>query len=331
MATYRQRGQGRWEARIRRKGYPTQSKTFKTKLDAEAWAREIESEMDRSVFLSRKEAEQTSLEEAMDRFIAEYASKYAHPRKIISRVNALKRRPMTKRMLSSIQGKDMADYVRTREEEGMSSQTILHEINLLSKIFEVCRRDWGMESLRNPTKRINKPKQGKSRTRRFMHDEEERLLDASAPELRPIILLALETAMRRGEIATMQWEDVSIRRRSILLPTTKNGEARTVPLSPAAIEILSGLPRNIHGPVFDMHPDTITKLFRQAIKKANIENLRFHDLRHEATSRLFENTDLDVMEIRAITGHKNLQMLARYSHLRTNRLADRLAGAKRGG
>ncbi|WP_461210412.1 tyrosine-type recombinase/integrase [Desulfocurvus sp. DL9XJH121] len=330
MATYNQRGQGHWQARIRRKGYPTQVKTFTTKLDAEAWAREVENEMDRSVFLSRKEAEQTSLEEAMDRFVAEYAPKYAQPRKVISRINALKKRPLAKRMLSSIQGKDIASHVRIREQRGCSPQTVLHEVNLLSRIFEVCRRDWGMESLRNPTKRINKPKQGKSRTRRLMWDEEEKLIEASVSELRPLILLALETAMRRGEIASIQWEDVSLQRKSIYLPRTKNGEPRTVPLSPAAIEIIAGLPRNIHGPVFDMHPDTVTKLFRRAIKKAGIEDLRFHDLRHEATSRLFENTDLDVMEIRAITGHKSLQMLARYNHLRTGHLADRLAGARRG-
>ena len=93
---------------------------------------------------------------------------------------------------------------------------------------------------------------------------------------------------------------------------------------------LSALSLNQGVRVFGMSADAITQAMEQARKLADIEDLHFHDLRHEATSRLFEDTDLDIMEIRAITGHRSLQMLARYSHLRTHRLAERLAGAKRG-
>nr|WP_272913113.1 site-specific integrase [Solidesulfovibrio fructosivorans] len=113
--------------------------------------------------------------------------------------------------------------------------------------------------------------------------------------------------------------------------TTKNSEARKVPLAEGALTVLRELPRSLdQGPVFGLLPDQITASMKYACKKAKLENLRFHDLRHEATSRLFELTDLGVMEIKAITGHKTLQMLARYTHLRTARLADRLAGMKRG-
>lgn len=147
--------------------------------------------------------------------------------------------------------------------------------------------------------------------------------------LKPIILFALETAMRRGEIALMRWKDVDLKLRYVHLPKTKNGEARSVPLSPAALDILKGIPRQIDGDVFTLHPDTISKGFRTAADEAGLNDLRFHDLRHEATSRLFENTDLDFMEVKGITGHKSLQMLSRYSHLRAHKLADRLAGEKR--
>jgi len=137
--------------------------------------------------------------------------------------------------------------------------------------------------------------------------------------------------MRREEIATLTWEHVDLKRRTAHLPKTKNGQARSVPLSPAAIEILKALPRKIAGTVFGMSSDLITKKMGKATKKAGLEDLRFHDMRHEATSRFFENTDLDVMEIKMITGHKSMQMLARYSHLRAHKLADRLAGKMRGG
>ncbi|MGE4298941.1 MAG: site-specific integrase [Desulfovibrionaceae bacterium] len=136
--------------------------------------------------------------------------------------------------------------------------------------------------------------------------------------------------MRRTEIATLTWFHVDLERRFVHLPETKNGEARSVPLSPAALDILKRIPRNLKGSVFALSPENITRAMVRACKQAGIADLRFHDLRHEATSRFFENTDLDLMEIKAITGHKSMQMLARYSHLRAHRLAERLAGRQRG-
>jgi integrase len=139
--------------------------------------------------------------------------------------------------------------------------------------------------------------------------------------------------MRREEISNLRWSNIDLERRTATLYETKNGETRTTPLSPLALEILGRLKAESDGRedrVFTQSPSAITQAMRRACKNAGLINLHFHDLRHEATSRLFENTDLDLMEIRSITGHKTLQMLARYSHLRMDRLADRLAGAKRG-
>jgi len=329
MASIRKRGNLQWEARVRKKGYPTQSKTFTRKADAEDWARDIESEMTRSTFLSRKEAEGTSLKEAIDRFLEEFADNYAQSRHIKSKANIVKQGAISKMTLASIRGKDIAAYIKDREDEGRASQTILHEVNLISRVYEICRKDWGMEYLRNPTKLVNKPKQAKGRTRRLEKGEEKKLLKTAPNVLKPIILFALETAMRRGEIALMRWKDVDLKMRYVHLPKTKNGEARSVPLSPAALNILKEIPRQIDGDVFPLMADTITKKFIATVKKAKLEDLRFHDLRHEATSRLFEKTDLDFMEIKSITGHKSMQMLARYSHLRAHKLADRLAGVRR--
>jgi len=158
------------------------------------------------------------------------------------------------------------------------------------------------------------------------------LLAAADPEMRDIIRLALETAMRRGELSNLCWKDVDLERRTATLYETKNGETRTTPLSPRALEILRAIRENgSEGQerVFSKMPEAITYAMDKACKTAQLQNLHFHDLRHEATSRLFENTDLDMMEIRSITGHKTLQMLVRYTHLRSARLADRLAGTKR--
>lgn len=331
MATIRKRGHLQWEARIRRKGYPVTCKTFETKTDAEAWARAIESEMDKGTFISRSEAESTTLYEALARYLQEYVPKFAHPHLETARIKALQRRAVATRVLASIRGKDIADFIKEREAEGMSGNTIRLDINTISRVFQVASSSWGMESLANPVSRVQKPKVNPGRQRRLEAGEEGRLLEKCVFPLDKIVLFALETAMRREEIATLDWSRVDLQKRAALLPKTKNGDARSVPLSPAALKILETMPGEHAGLVFGaLTGPMITRRMIRACKNAGIADLTFHDLRHEAISRLFERTDLDVMEIRTISGHRNLQMLARYSHLRTHMLADRLAGAKRG-
>ncbi|MBU2796621.1 site-specific integrase, partial [Acidithiobacillus sp. VAN18-2] len=198
---------------------------------------------------------------------------------------------------------------------------------VLSHLFTVAQSDWGMESLENPVARVRKPKLPKGRERRVKEGEFGAILAAADMRMAVLIVLAVETAMRREELASLTWENVDLQSRSLFLPKTKNGEPRTVPLSPAAIESLSMLPVKTSGSVFDLTSDGIDSAWGRARAAAGIpggwgeDALHLHDLRHEATSRFFERTDLDLMEIRAITGHKSLQMLARYTHLRTANLA----------
>ena len=329
MASIRKRGDLQWEARIRRKGHPVTCKTFNTKGDAERWARDVENEMDRGIFVSRTEAENTTLKDALERFIEEYVPKYRHPDVPKYTARSLQRRKISTKFLASIRTKDIADYIRERESEGMSGNTIRLDLALLSRLFNVARSSWGMESLTNPVQHAQRPKISKGRVRRLEGDEEERLIGACPEAFRSIVQFALETGMRRGEIASLTWDGINLKRKTAYLPRTKNEDERTVPLSPKAAKILEDLDGR-SGNVFGVSTLYITHVYMKACKKAGIEDLTFHDLRHEATSRLFENTDLDVMEIKSITGHKTLQMLARYSHLRTYRLVDRLAGAKRG-
>ena len=331
MATITNRGSLQWRVRIRRRGYPVASKTFETKADAEAWARQIESEMDRGVFVSRAEAEQYTLYECLGRYIEEYTPRLKHGKREVERARALQRRSIAHRIMATIRAKDIADFRREREAEGVSGNTVRLDFALLSKLFNYARSDWGMESLRNPVELAAKPKPARGRDRRLEEGEEGKLLKVASPAFQVVILFALETAMRREEIASLQWKNVNVKSRYVYLPETKNSEARTVPLSAAAVDILKNLPC-IEGRerVFGMTAYQITRTMKKVRNKAGLEDLRFHDLRHEATSRFFENTDLDVMEVKAITGHKTLQMLSRYTHLRTAHLADRLDGAKRG-
>lgn len=329
MASICKRGDS-WWVRIRKKGWPSASASFDTKFAAEKWAREIESEMDRGVYVSRSEAESTTLAEALDRFIKEYIPRLADPKLSVYRAEALKKRKIASRFLASIRSKDIADFIAEREGEGVSPNTIRLDLSQLSRLFEVAAMSWGMESLGNPVRRTIRPKLPGGRTRRLTPEEEVQLLEECDADFANVVRFAIETAMRRGELVALEWRHIDLKKRTAFLPKTKNGEARTVPLSPSALAILESIPRHISGRVFlFVNADALSKKMNIAAKKAGLADLRFHDLRHEATSRLFEETDLDVMEIKGITGHKSMQMLARYSHLRAHKLADRLAGKKR--
>ncbi|MBC16252.1 MAG: hypothetical protein CL942_04280 [Desulfovibrio sp.] len=341
MASIEKRGPYQYRCKIRRKGFPSVTKTFPTRAKAQEWANKVESDQKLGSYVDRREADAVSLHEALGRYSDEYIPKLKHSKREMDRAVAIQKRSIASLALSVVKAKDVADFIKEREKEGASANTIRLDLALISRAFETAISDWGMDYLYNPVKKAKKPRLPGGRTRRLMpapknvkdaKSEEERLLEACADKLRPVVEFALETAMRRAEIAEMIWENVDLKRRSVFLGMTKNTESRTVPLSPTALNILKSIPMNISGSVFGYtNPDHITQAMKRAVKKAELKDLRFHDLRHEATSRLFENTDLDVMEIKMITGHKSMQMLARYAHLRADRLADRLAGIPRGG
>ena len=127
-------------ASIRKRGYPVTCKTFETKARAEEWAREIESEMDKGGFVSRKEAESTTLAEALDRFIIEYVPQYANPTAEKNRALRMKKRPIADRFLALIRGKEIAEFMRERESEGVKPNTVRLDLALLSRLFEICRK-----------------------------------------------------------------------------------------------------------------------------------------------------------------------------------------------
>ncbi len=332
MASFRKRDSGVWQAQVRRTGYPPQSKSFATRAAAVQWVRSIDYEMDQGLFVSRNEAETTTVGELLSRYLGEYTphKKGAGPE--ACRIRKLLRHPLSKRFIASIRGLDIARY-RDERLQTVTAGSVRRELTILSHLFEVSRKEWGI-FVHNPIRDIKLPPNNKARDRR-LHDaengddgEETRLFAACRhcrnPYLLPIVQLALETAMRQGELVGIRWQHVNLKRRTAFLPDTKNGASRNVPLSNVAIAVLTALPRSINGEVFPgVTTQAIKKAFIRAVRRAGIEDLHFHDLRHEATTRLFER-GLNIMEVSSITGHKDLQMLRRYTHLRAEDLAKKL-------
>jgi integrase len=330
-----------WEVSINKKGFPRRSRTFTTKADAEKWALLIEAEMERGVFVSRKEAENTTLSEALDRYEKEIVPGKKGAYQERSRIRIWKQSPLANRSLAAIQGKDIATY-RDDRLKSVGANTVRLELALLSHLFTIAVKEWSMGGLINPVRFARLPKKPPGRDRRLLPEELDRIFRSSESLiLPPLARLAVETAMRQEELAGMTWNLVDLKKKTVSLLDTKNGEKRNVPLSPEAVRILSDLPRRIDGRVWGITPHAISVAWRRAVVRARavyekeceerktkpdpafLVDLTFHDLRHEATSRFFEK-GLNPMQVAAITGHKTLQMLKRYTHLKAEDLAELL-------
>ena len=211
--------------------------------------------------------------------------------------------------------------------ESIASESVRKELSIISIILNICQKEWGIYLPRgNPVKSVTMPAPGKARDRRLQGNEEELLLKEAriyGGMIADIITIAINTGMRRSEITALQWKNIDLIKRTARLLDTKNGDDRTIPLNSETIAVLKKQARNLNGYAFNIRSDSITQAFERVRNKAGIKNLRFHDLRHEATSRFFE-MGLNIMEVSSITGHKDLAMLKRYTHLKAEDLAKKL-------
>lgn len=325
MPTIRKKGERQWHAQIRKRGYPAQTKTFSTRADAERWATIIESEMERGVFVSRTEAEATLIKDILLRFEFEVLPTKRSEQSDKSRIKTLIEAFGDYRM-ASLTSTQVAQF-RDRRLKVVGPQSVIHEINLLNRVLKTASMDWGIALPGGlATAQVRKPTKPRGRDRRVPESEIVAILDATeSVELRTIIAVAVETGMRRNELALLTWDEIDLKKQTAHLPKTKTDVPRTVPLSKAAIKALKTYGTKKEGHVFQLRPESMSQAFERACEphRANIVGVRFHDLRHEATSRLFEK-GLNVMEVAAITGHKTLEMLKRYTHLRAEDLAKKI-------
>jgi len=322
MATITKR-QNKWQVRIRLSNYPTITKTFNLKSHAMAWGRETEIKIERGIFVEK--AEQT-LGQILEQYLTEVTpDKRSYEIEKI-RIKRILREPICKIRFSHLQARHFIKY-RDDRLRTVSGTTVRHDLSLFSHVFEMAIKEWDMPINGNPVRLITKPKENKPRDRRLEKGEEECLLlscsQSRNPYLLPLVILAIETAMRRGELLRLERQYLNINNRTAYLPMTKNGDSRTIPLSTRAIATLNKIPIHISGKVFPLSETALRGLWGRTCRRAGIVGLHLHDLRHEATSRLFEK-GLNIMEVSAITGHKDLKMLKRYTHLKAEDLALKL-------
>ena len=341
MATVIKRGDF-WHARIRRKGFPPLSGSFESKTDADQWARVQESEMDKGVWRNRSAADATTLYALIGQYLADVVPGKKGEQAESYRLRAIQRHKLALHKLTALTPSVLAGYRDSRLADGLAGATVNRELSTISAMLNWGRKDLGLQ-FENPVGGIRRPKNARSRDRRFEGDEQARLLTALSDHsshvtrsdgkryrqgtrniwVKPIVELAIETAARRGELLSLRWENIDLKRRTAHLPDTKNGDARTIPLSSRAVAILEGLPRSIEGKVFPLTINALKLAFVRACATAGLEDFHFHDLRHEGTSRLAGKLS-NVLELSAVTGHKELKMLKRYYHPRAEELALKL-------
>lgn len=324
MATIEQRPNGTWRTKIRKKGYPSLSASFDTKAEAQRWASEIEGDMSRKRFVDTREAESTTLKQALERYEREVSAQKKGARQEKTRIKTWAESKYGTKSMAEIRSSDLAEYRDARLAEGMSTNTVRLSLALISHLYTVAIKDWGIEGLSNPVAKLRMPKGSRERDRRPTTKELAAVLKTASAihaEIPVIIELAIETAMRRGELMTLRREH--IRGKHVLLEDTKNGSRRLVPLSIRARALLDSLPARIDGAVFSLSPHSVSQYFLKSCRAAKVTDLHFHDLRHEGTSRLFEK-GFSIMEAASITGHKTMSMLKRYTHLCPDTLADKL-------
>jgi integrase len=355
MATIWKRGPYQFCVRVRRNGV-SETKTFETGREADDWARIIEGKVTGEEFVDLSKARDTTLSRALEWYEKVIIPKT--PRSARGKANQVtywKASKFADWALVALHPWDLIDWRREvldedNAEDGapigpdaaFGPQTCVHRLNLISHLYG----QWSLIHkipLDNPVVRGVRPPLDQGRDRRLDSEpdesgntEEDRLYkacDASNSKwLGAAVRIAIETCVRQAELASLTWNRVELKgpHPHLDLPRTKNDRPRRVPLSTRAVKALRSLfPKDVtvigkQKVLMIETPRAIGHAFRASVKEETFPDIRWHDLRHEAISRLFENTDLRDHEIMAISGHLSTEMLKRYSHLRSHRLASRL-------
>lgn len=319
-----------FRAKIRLKGFPVQSATFARLTDARKWAQITESAILEGRHFKTVEAKRHTFAELADRYISTIL-----PRKPKTARDQLKQMHWWKdqigaRLLSDItpalvaEQRDNLLFEPMKNGKTRSPSTVVRYLAVLSHAFSVAVREWGWLD-DSPMRKVTKPKEPRGRVRFLTDDERNRLIAACNSSdnkfLLPAVILALATGMRKSEIMNLTWDDVDFDRGRITLHQTKNGERRGVPLAGYARQLLSEharvrrLDTNLLFPgQHRSQPMDLRASWVRALRDAQVNEFRFHDLRHCTASYLAMN-GASLAEIAEVLGHKTLQMVQRYAHL----------------
>ena len=315
MASFRKRN-NLWQAQVRSKYIGSISKSFHSKSDAQKWAKEQEVLMQCGQW-SRSKEQSFTLHSLITRYKNEITpKKRGHEVEDRRLRRLLREKEIMKVPLKRLLPHILASFRDKRLKDGV--RACQYDLVLIRHAWNIACIEWGWDLGDNPVEKIRLPKNNPPRERRLKPGEYERLKKASSETkvwyLWPIIDFAIETGMRRSEILNMKWEHLGLDNKRVLLPMTKNGSSRWVPLSEKAIKILKNVPSSTEH-VFPITDVALRQSWERLRNRANLIDFTFHDLRHEAISRMFEK-GLNVPEVASISGHKTASQLFRYVQIK---------------
>jgi len=332
MASIKQRGERQWRVQVRRKGHKPVYRTFDTYADAKKWADELEGRISGETYIDRSEAKATKLRELLTQYQDEITPSKKGADRERYRIGQWLREEMADWSVLSVLPKDIAEWRRKQEAAGKAPSTVNNAINLLSSVYRTAISEWGYP-ISNPCQGVRRVKANAAREAHLTEAEEAILLEACARPawLRPLVTLAIETGMRQGELLSLRW--ASIFEDHAFLPTTKNGEARRVPLSQRARDTLADWKKAQGGgdAPFQIVRKTVDMGFKAAVATATANGaprVTFHDLRHVAATRLAQR--LTPLELARVLGHKTMTMVLRYYNPKAAELAAKIDGRTNG-
>jgi len=297
-------------------GYPPMTKTFNTKIDAQRYSRDLENKLWREQHnIAKKKF--PKFREVLERYRDEVVIHKRSKDMETKLINYLLTEGFVNFGVNLVDAKLIAQY-RDRALRSLKSSSVNRRLAIISHCFTIARKEWGYDVV-NPVLSIRRPKNPEPRDRRFTKEEINKILtcNRTSPHMKFIIELALETGMRRSEIANIKSEHIKGNTLKIVQAKVK---PRTIPLTPRAGELLK------YNMPIKMSSNAIHLSWVRICKRHSIEDARFHDLRHEALSRMFEVKSLNVPEVQLISGHLEPRTLMRvYANLRPKDLADKLA------
>jgi len=320
MASLRKRGE-RWQVQIRRQGAPPVSKSFYSKSAAKTWALKTEALIESGEY-THHQSTYEMLSDILERYRDEVSAYKRGATPEIYRINNVLKHPIASERLKHLKPSIFAQF-RDERLSQVSSSSVRRELVILGHCLSLAINEWGIPLKENPILKVNIPRESQPRERRVSNGELKRLLsNCKHTALRLSIELALETGMRRSELLNIKWQDVDLDRGLMHIPLTKNGSSRTIPLTPRAVELLSCYGGSSCS-VIPISANALRLAWERLCRRCGMIDLRFHDLRHESVSRFFE-MGLTIAEVQLISGHKDVRMLMRYTHLKPEAIRDKL-------
>jgi site-specific recombinase XerD len=287
---------------------------------AEAIVGKVRAQIVEGRFFETREETTRTFEELMERYLVEHAAKKSEPRHYrgyAKRLNAF----FGGKLLAEITPKHIVDYKNRRYAAGLKPASINRELASLKKAFNLAVREWEW-CRENPVSKVSREPENNKRDRWLSVEEEARLLQGCAPWLRELVMFALHTGMRMGEILALTWRGVDVSRRTVMVVRSKNGERRTIPVNHTVLSVLKekATLRSLKTDLVfcsktftPLESGHLRRSFRLALSKATIDDFHFHDLRHTFATRLVQ-AGVDLYKVQRLLGHKSPVMTQRYAH-----------------